>query len=34
MLLIEVQDQPLDISSSHALLYEHSGNVAQLVFLF
>jgi hypothetical protein len=33
MLLVEVQIQPLDISSSLAL-YEHSGNVANLVFPF
>ena len=32
MLLVEVQIQSLDINSSHALLYEHSGNVAHLVF--
>jgi len=34
MLLVEVQVQPLDISSLPSLLYEHSGNVANLVFPF
>lgn len=34
MLLVEVQVQPLDISSSHAFRYEHSDNVAHLVFPF